>query len=124
MSTVSRCAVTGLSALLLAAAGCQNSYSVDLRNQTDQPITAELIWPQNQRVHPSLRTVRIGPGDRDSLGTVWAPRKKTVTLDVDFEGNIGHPAELPLAPGRTVVNVVRVDEGAKGRIRLEEVAPR
>jgi hypothetical protein len=44
-----------------------------------------------------------------------------MALEVDFAGNVGYPATLDLARGKTVVNIRRADEGSKGRIRIEEV---
>jgi hypothetical protein len=103
-----------------AFAGCRAGYEVDLRNMADQPVTAKLVTQHADGAGSTLRQTRIGPGDRGSV-FVQTEGGERVALEVDFAGNVGYPATLDLVKGKTVVNVVRIDEGSKGRIRLEEV---
>lgn len=116
-------AATACLAALAALGGCVSQYRVDVRNMADQPIHAELVWTYNENVSSARRQARIGPGDRATIGPVTVDATKRVTLVVDFQGNVGYPAEMPLDPGRSVVNVKRADEGVAGTIRLE-MAPR
>jgi hypothetical protein len=118
-ATLFRC--VALLSIPLALAGCRTAYDVQVRNMTDQPVTARLYTLGSTSGKPyELRTGRAGPGDRTSLATSVDFRER-VHLEVDFAGNIGHPATLDLDRGRTIVNVRRADEGARGRITLEEV---
>ena len=101
--------------------GCASQYEVNVRNQTDQPITAEIRRGSMQGASKDLKVQRIGPGDRAWLGPAKAGWLKNVFLRVDFAGNVGMPANLRLRKGTTAVNVTRADQGAQGTIELEEV---
>jgi hypothetical protein len=104
----------------LALLGCRAGYEVDVRNMTDQPLNLRLNTPHTDGA-PHARSVgRVGPGDRTRLFT-QTYAKERVWLEADFEGNLGYPATLDLSPGLTAVNVRRIDEGSKGRIRMEEI---
>ena len=100
--------------------GCKSTYEVDVRNLADQPVSVRV-----QRTLAgstvTLKDSRIAPGDRAILGPVEVDYGTHVWVNADFEGNIGYPGMLDLSQGLTVVNIRRPDEGAKGRIRLEEV---
>lgn len=109
-----------LAAAPLVLAGCRTGYDVDVRNLTDQPVVARLNTPHPDGAGRTLRQGRLGPGDRGSLFTQTEYGRR-VWLEVDFEGNVGHPGIIDLSVGKTVVNVKRIDEGGRGRIRLEEV---
>lgn len=115
MRTTAAFAILALGAL----AGCQQQFTCDVRNNGDQPITAQLVWANNAMTREDLRSARLGPGDRGSIGPVWTD--KPVKLVIDFQGNTGYPGELPLTPGLNVVNVRRADEGSQGTLKLERV---
>lgn len=120
MKTMSfvRCAI--LAAAPLALVGCRAGYEVDVRNMTDQPLSLRLNTPHSDGAPKPRATGRVGPGDRTKLYLQTYARER-VWLEADFEGNVAYPATVDLTPGLTVVNARRVDEGSKGRIRLEEV---
>lgn len=105
---------------LAALTGCRAGYEVDVRNLTDQPVSLRLATGHTDGAPLTLRTDRLGPGDRGSM-FVQTDAGANVILEADFQGNVGHPATIDLAPGKTVVNVVRPDEGSRGTLRLEEV---
>jgi hypothetical protein len=111
-----------LMAVPLVLVGCRAGYDVDVRNLTDQPITAKLTAGHTDGAPLVLREKYIGIGDRTSL-FVQRDANVPVALVVDFQGNIGHPATVDLSKGSTVVNVRRADEGSRGRLQLE-VIPR
>jgi hypothetical protein len=107
--------------LPLVLVGCRAGYEVQVRNMTDQPVTARLYTPGSVTGTPyTLRTGRAGPGDRTALAAN-VDYNERVVLEVDFLGNIGYPATLDLDRGLTIVNVRRSDSGAQGRIVLEEI---
>jgi len=116
-----RRATIALIAAIAFLTGCARSYTVDLRNLTDQPVTATLAVREPGVTQPRVVRAYVGPLDRRQFSRPKASSTSAATLLVDFQGNVGEPAELPIAPGLTVVNVHRVDDGSTGRIRLEQV---
>jgi hypothetical protein len=122
MNTITRRpALAALTLVPFALAGCRSGYEVDIRNLADQPVVAQILTSHPDGASRLLAQDRLGPGDRralfsqeDYFARVW--------LQVDFQGNQGHPATLDLARGKTVVNVKRTDEGSRGTIRIEETS--
>jgi hypothetical protein len=105
---------------LLALAGCRSGYDVDVRNLTDQPISARLNVPFGDGAPRTLVERYVGPGERQNMfiQTDWGVH---VSLAADFQGNVGYPAVMDLSRGQTIVNVRRADDGTRGKLRLEEV---
>src|SRR5688572_16410306 len=120
MSTTSLARIAALAAVSMVLFGCRAGYDVDVRNLTDQPITAKLTIPHTDGAPAVLREKYVGVGDRASL-FVQQDTSKPVALVVDFQGNIGYPATVDLERGSTIVNVRRSDEGSRGRLQLETV---
>jgi len=122
---MTRARTAGLAACVLVAvlAGCKSQYEVNVRNQADQPVTAEIRAGSISGTSKVLKVQRIGPGDRAWLGPAKAGWLKTVFLRVDFAGNVEAPATMKLRKGTTAVNVSRADEGAQGSLQLEAVRP-
>jgi len=87
---------------------------------TDQPLELRLNTPHPDGAPHPRAIGRAGPGDRTKL-YLQTNGGERVWLQADFEGNVGYPATVDLTPGLTVVNARRIDEGSKGRIRLEEI---
>ncbi len=108
-----------LPAILL---GCRAGYDVDVRNLTDQPITARLTAGHTDGAPLVLQEKYVGIGDRTNL-FIQRDTNSPVSLSVDFQGNVGYPAIADLSKGATIVNVRRSDEGGRGRIQLE-IVPR
>jgi hypothetical protein len=109
-----------LGSLLAVLVGCRAGYEVDVRNLTDQPITARLTVPHTDGAPQTLQEHYVGIGDRKTMFT-QQDASKPVALSVDFQGNVGYPAVLDLSRGQTIVNVRRSDEGGRGRIQIEAV---
>jgi hypothetical protein len=116
--TIARLAVLSLVPATLI--GCRAGYDVEVRNLTDQPVVARLQSAHTDGAPRYLVTRRAGPGDRATLFTQTGMTER-IALEVDFAGNIAYPATIDLSRGKTVVNVRRSDEGARGRITLEEL---
>lgn len=104
----------------LALVGCRAGYEVTVHNLTDQPVDLRLNIPHTDGAPQPLTTGRVGPADRTTLHA-QTDANQHVWLEADFHGNVGYPATLDLSRGLTVVNIRRIDEGSKGRIRIEEV---
>lgn len=111
-----------LLAIPVVLVGCRAGYDVDVRNLTDQPITAKLTASHTDGAPLVLREKYVGVGDRENL-FIQRDSNSPVALSVDFQGNVGYPAVADLSKGATIVNVRRSDEGGRGRIQLE-VVPR
>lgn len=111
-----------LAGAAIVLGGCTTSYQVDVRNTTPQPVVVSLFQAQGggQQVLVAPPK-RIGPGDRDALGTAAVPQKWIVFLQADTPGNPGYPATLDLQPGLTVVNVSQEGQGQTGPVRLQTV---
>lgn len=107
----------------MLAAGCETAYTVDLRNLGDQPVSARIFQRRVGEKNKLLDEDRVAPGDRRTLGPVYARTPVPIYIEVDFPGNVGHVQDLELDPGTTVINVHRREEGARGEIELE-VVPR
>ena len=120
MKTKSLAGFAALALLPMALTGCYRGYEVEVRNLTDQPVMARIATNHPDGAPRYHRTGRAGPGDRTSM-FMQAGATQRLILDVDFAGNVGYPATLDLGPGRTIVNVRRRDEGARGGIMLEEI---
>ena len=106
--------------LALPLVGCAPpQYQVKVNNRGDQPVTAEL-WERAEGENRRKMARFIGPEDSHTL-QARGQTGQSLWLSVDFAGNEGRPEELPLSPGFTVVNVLRRDEGGRGRIQLQEV---
>src|SRR5690606_18713327 len=107
-------------ALALPLVGCAPPrYQVKVNNRTDQPVTAA-VWEQAEGMDRRRVSRFIGP-EHDYTLRVQSKHGRNVWLSVDFAGNEGRPAELPLSTGLTVVNVRRTEEGSRGGIQLQEV---
>ena len=119
MNAPLKLATSGIAALVAAAlTACHAGYDVEVRNLADQPVTARLVTGHVDGAGFTLRESFIGPGDNSAL-FVQRDENETVSLSVDFAGNVGQPATLGLAKGKTTVIVRRADEGSRGRIKLE-----
>ena len=111
------CASVGL------LAGCKASYEVNVRNQSDQPITAEMRVGSEKGRSEVLIRERVAPSDRATLGPERVGGLKRVFLSVDFQGNVDLAETTRLRRGMSAVNVRRADEGAQGTIELEVSRP-
>ncbi len=112
-----------VAAACLALTGCKASYEVNVRNDADQPITAEMRQGSPKGRNETLIRERIGPGDRATLGPQRVGAFKNVFLAVDFEGNTDLPATTKLRKGLSAVNVNRADDGSRGTVTLETKRP-
>lgn len=116
--------VLGLAVVLAnSLGGCYAGYVADVRNQTPQPIYADLIVSHGPGNGENIGRERIGPGDRGAV----ASRKKigtdqTVYVQVDSVGNPGYPAQLNLTPGTTVITVTQDGTAQNGKLRVDAVS--
>lgn len=104
---------------LLALGGCTSTYAIDLRNQSSQPVFAELLarGPEGGLALVG-QPVRLGPGDRGGIGPVAVDARRSVVLRADSQGNGGRPAMLDVTPGTTVAIVGQDGTTANSPITL------
>lgn len=103
----------------LALAGCQSSYSVDIRNQTSQPLFANIV-ERTENGGFNRAGIRLGPGDRGAIGPV-SMRTGRAMLIVDTKGNPTGPADMDLAPGTSVVRIEQDSDASNSPIRLHDI---
>lgn len=125
MLAVRRAAMASVAAVLGAAGamggGCTVGYVVDVRNQTAQPVTAEVMRMDTSGQNMLLARTRIDPGGREATGRYNVPDSARVYVEVDVLGNPGAPARMTLLPGKTIVNVNQNPPGPTGKLTIEEV---
>lgn len=104
---------------LLALGGCTSSYAVDLRNQSSQPVFAELLARSPEGGLALVgQPIRLGPGDRGGIGPVSVDARRQLVLRADTPGNPGRPAMLDVTPGTTVATVGQDGAAANSPITL------
>ena len=114
-----RLAGLGIFAAAIAClSGCRAGYNVEVRNLADQPVTARLVSGHFPDTAFTVQERFIGPGHNADLA-IDRDENETITLSIDFAGNVGQPATLGLAKGKTSVIVRRSDQGSRGHIKLE-----
>jgi hypothetical protein len=103
--------------LPLALAGCRAGYDVNVRNMTDEPVTARLQFRHTDGAPQVLTQKFVGIGDTEHL-FIQRDSREPVSLEVDAQGDHS-PAVLDLTQGATSVTVRRNSEAGKGRLMLE-----
>jgi hypothetical protein len=112
LSAAALLALTGL-------AGCRADYAADIRNQTPQPLFAQLVERRNDGTVLRARD-RIGPGDRGVVGPIRA-EKGRVGLVVDTLPNPEGALVRDLRPGTNYLNVRQLGESTGGELQVEQV---
>lgn len=107
-------AAAGLAMVTLA--GCKTAYVADVRNDSGEPIYAQLIRAGGAGRNVPVSQERIAPGDRKGVAKYEVPDDWALYLSVDSVGNPGYPQEFNLTPGTTIVTVTR---DTNGRLRLD-----
>jgi hypothetical protein len=114
---------SGLCLAVLAAGtvflgGCKTSYVADVRNESPEPVYAQLVRNAGAGNNTILTQERIPPGDRRGVARYQVPEDWAVFLSVDTVGNAGYPQQFNLTPGTTIVTVTK---DQNGRLRLDAV---
>lgn len=113
----------GLRAVVLAGGalllgGCKTSYVADVRNDSPEPVYAQLVRNAGAGHNTILSQERIPPGDRRGVVRYQVPEDWAIFLSVDTVGNPGYPQQFNLTPGTTIVTVTK---DQNGRLRLDAV---
>jgi hypothetical protein len=103
-----------------ALAGCRSNYTVDLRNQTPQPVYAQIFERHQDGRTPLLAATRLGPGDRAAMGPVRGLTGR-VGLVVDTKPNPEGPLFIDLAPGMSIFNIHQSGDATAGPLEIREV---
>lgn len=107
-------------AVLLSLSACRSNYAVDIRNQTPQPVFAQVFERDNSGGQRVLAGKRLGPGDRAAIGPVRA-RTGRAGLAIDTPANPGGILMIDLAAGTSVFNVTQRGEMTSGPLEIREV---
>lgn len=102
----------------LALAGCKSGYVADVRNDSGEPIYAQLVRAGGAGKHVVVAEERIPPGDRRGVAKYAVPDEWAMFLSVDTPGNDGAPQQVNLTPGTTIVTVTREPSG---KLRIDWV---
>jgi hypothetical protein len=112
-----------LGVMLAALSGCRSrggrgvlDYHVQVRNETSGIVRAVVVRDVPDRILPVIES-QIYPRDRAELSLPMRARQERLILQVDAPNNPGSPAKMPLAPGQSIITVMR--QGDEGPINLE-----
>jgi hypothetical protein len=115
-----RAAALGAAAIgSLVLGGCYNTYSADVRNTTPQPVYMQIV--KTGGAPNLLRSARLGPGDRGSIGPVTVDQRDLVRLVIDTGPNPNRPLTLDLRPGLNVYEVQQEGTMTAGPLRVREI---
>lgn len=124
-----RVRVVGLVGLSLAAGlagGCQlpSRFSVDVRNQSPQPLQVELIERDTYGNSFTRGSTRLGPGDRGGLGPFSAPASSIVEVAIDSKPNPRAPVLWTLRPGTNILEVRQQGDATAGPLEVKDLGSR
>lgn len=95
--------------------GCQTSYTVGVKNDTDRPITLTVIETRASGTSDVLASKWLGPGDSATLGPGNSGSTALVELVAETKAGTSAPAVVQLSPGWTSYDIRR---HASGRLVL------
>lgn len=109
--------------LILAAAlsGCTATFSADLRNQTPQPVFAQIVQRTDDERRPILASLRLGPGDRATIGPVRTNIGRAI-LSLDTLPNPQGAYTTDLRPGLTTFTISQKGDKAAGPLEIREIS--
>lgn len=106
----------GVAVVGFTLAGCKTGYVADVRNDSGEPLYAQLVRAGGAGNATVISSERIPPGDRKGVAKYEVPTDWPIYLSVDSVGNPGYPQQFNLTPGTTIVTVTK---DSSGRIRLD-----
>lgn len=103
--------------------GCQlpNRFSVDVRNQTPQPLFVEILERDTYGNTFARGTARLGPGDRGGIGPVSAAASSVVEASMDTKPNPRAPVTWTLRPGTNILEVRQQGDGTAGPLEVRDL---
>ncbi len=110
-----------IAGVLLAAAvlgGCKSGYVADVRNNSPEPLYAQLVRAGGAGKNVVVAEERIPPGDRKGVSKYAVPDDWALYLSIDSVGNPGSPQQINLTPGTTIVTVTK---DGSGKLRVDWV---
>ncbi len=106
-------------AAALILTGCQSNYSADLRNQTPQPVFAQILEASRDGAF-NRAAVRLGPGDRAGIGPVRMRTGRAV-LVVDTKPNPRAPSQIEMHPGTMFLEIRPMSGDLRAPFEIREV---
>lgn len=101
--------------------GCQADFAADIRNETPQPVFAQIFMKSNDGKSSVMgASKRFGPGDRGFIGPVRTNKDAGAFLVVDTLPNPTTPITYDLPPGVSFLAVEQIGAAAAGPLRLRD----
>lgn len=116
------CARVAAGAVLIGVAGivgCQTSYTVGVKNETDQPITLTVVETRTTGRSDVLASKWLGPGDSATLGPGVSDSSALVELVAESRASAFAPSTVRLEPGWTSYDIRRQGSGRLIFVRRE-----
>lgn len=107
---------------VVALTGCTVGYTADIRNDTAQPVVAQLVRADASGQPNAIDTQRIAPNSRGELSRYNVPDGWRLFVQVDALGNPGYPTQMDVHPGLTVLRVTQDGNVPTGKLRMERVS--
>ncbi len=109
----------GMAGLIAFLGGCQTAYVADIRNDSPQPVIAQLYKAGGPGNSDLLAEKYIAPGDRASVAKYGVPTDWPIYVQVDTKMNPGYSQQFNLTPGTTIFKVTQEGNDPKGKLRLD-----
>jgi hypothetical protein len=111
----------GVSGALLGGCAARQTYSLDIRNQTPQPLFVKMSETTNMGQTFARGEDRLGPGDRREFGPFHADSTSVVNVSLDTLPNPRTPVLWTLRPGANVLEVRQTGDRTAGPLEVREL---
>ncbi len=111
----------GLAGALLGGCAARPTYTLDIRNQTPQPLFVKMSESTNMGQTFARGEDRLGPGDRREFGPFHADATSVVNVSLDTLPNPRTPVVWTLRPGANVLEVRQVGDRTAGPLEVREL---
>lgn len=111
----------GMSGALLGGCAARQTYTLDVRNQTPQPLFVKMSETTNMGQTFARGEDRLGPGDRREFGPFHADSTSVVNVSLDTLPNPRTPVLWTLRPGANVLEVRQTGDRTAGPLEVREL---
>lgn len=111
----------GVMLMMLGGCAARQTYSLDIRNQTPQPLFVKMSESTNMGQTFARGEDRLGPGDRREFGPFHADATSVVSVSLDTLPNPRTPVLWTLRPGANVLEVRQVGDRTAGPLEVREL---
>ncbi len=100
--------------------GCQSTYTIAVKNTTDQPVTLTVVERLGSRPATVRASKWLGPGDAARLGPGVSSADARLELVADSKANNFAPPITPIEPGWTAYDITRNEVGRLKLVRRNQ----